>query len=247
MSGLAPASISWTDNNVGTYLGGVDGLTVLGGSGGNTFAVHSTSKFYLYTLLDTGAGNDTVNVLATGGPLYVQNTGGSDHTTIGSAAPALGGTLSGIQGAVQVFGQGSNSLVLDDSGDTSARTITLNDGSISGLPTAPIAWSDASLSGGGVTALSLYAGSGGNTVNITNTGNFAAGTYVNSGAGFNSVNVLATTGPLNLDGGTGGQDVALGGQSSRRPSRERCICTTRRRAARVTCSSTIKTIPRAAR
>ena len=67
VSGMSPAPI--------TYLYGAN-LIIEGGSGGNTFTVINTGNFY--TFLQTGTGNDTVNVQATTISLYIDNSGGSD-------------------------------------------------------------------------------------------------------------------------------------------------------------------------
>jgi hypothetical protein len=54
ITGLAPAVIQWVPTNSAT--GGVIGLNVYGGSGGNTFNVTGTSNFYIDTTLGTGTG-----------------------------------------------------------------------------------------------------------------------------------------------------------------------------------------------
>jgi hypothetical protein len=82
IGGLAPAPIEWIPTS--SASGGVTGLNVYGGSGGNTFNVAGTSNFYTATTLSTGTGNDTVNVENTTGTLYVYNPGGQDSVWVGS-------------------------------------------------------------------------------------------------------------------------------------------------------------------
>src|SRR5262249_41930557 len=125
ITGLAPAAIQWVPTH--SLIGGVFGLRVYGGSGGNTFTVTGTSNFYTFTNLNTGTGNDTVNVENTTGDLNVYNPGGQDSVYVGSNGSALGGTVQGINDGVDVSGTGATSLTIDDSGDTTGRTARLSD------------------------------------------------------------------------------------------------------------------------
>jgi hypothetical protein len=78
-------------------------------------------------LLDLQNGNDFVNVQATVGPVTIQGHGGPEKVTVGSLAPTLGGTLGLIQGAVQVSNTtNSTTLIVDDSGDPAARSVTIS-------------------------------------------------------------------------------------------------------------------------
>src|SRR5262245_55627086 len=99
ITGLAPATILWAPTSSATG-GGVTGLKVYGGSGGNTFTVANTSNFYFpsATFLYTGSGNDTVNVERTTGRLNVVNPGGQDSVWVGSKGSALGGNVQSING-----------------------------------------------------------------------------------------------------------------------------------------------------
>src|SRR5262249_51293739 len=89
VNGMAPANIVGIP--AGSPSGDVTGLTVYGGSGGNTFNVTGTSNFSGSTLLEAGAGNDAVNVEATTGALDISNPGGQDSVYVGSNGSALGG------------------------------------------------------------------------------------------------------------------------------------------------------------
>src|SRR5262249_5198570 len=64
--------------------------------------------------------------------------GPGSQATFGSVAPNLGGTLANIQGSVGIQGAGVASIVVDDSGDTSAHPQAVlssnsNNGQLSGL------------------------------------------------------------------------------------------------------------------
>jgi hypothetical protein len=203
ITGLTPAGISWAPNLAGTSSGGVDSLSIFGGSGGNTYTVTNTSPFYYGTFLETGAGNDTVNVLATTGALYDYNTGGQDYTFVGTTGAAIDtgtGTTANINGLVQVSGPGPTVLVVDDSGDPSSRTVTLNSTGLTGLGNAGVISFSANLG-----ALLVGGGSGGNTFNVSD---FGAGlqTIFSTGNGNAAVNVTvdASSGyQLTFNGGTG--------------------------------------------
>jgi hypothetical protein len=218
LTGLAPGVIQWVPTSSAT--GGVTGLTVDGGSGGNTFTVQGTSNFYHNTILSTGAGNDTVNVEATTGALAIANEGGQDSVYVGSNGSALGGNVQGIHGGVLVGGVGATALTVDDGGDTTARTATLSNapffggfiGGVTGLAPASIVWFPTSSSTGGVTGLAVYGGSGGNTFTVTNTSNFFGSTLLNTGTGNDTVNVEGTTGTL-TDYNPGGQDTTVVGSN----------------------------------
>jgi hypothetical protein len=197
ITGLAPANIYWTPTSSAT--GGVTGLSVYGGSGGNTFNVENTSNFYYWTYLYTGVGNDTVNVYATTGGLDDYNPGGADTANVGL------GNMGSINGWVDAYGPGSTSLVLNDYNDTTGRTVSMYDGELTGLAPAPIYWTPTSSSSGGVTGLQMQGGSGGNIFNVYNTSKFYQDTFLATGVGNDTVNVYATTGRLTTFN-NGGQD-----------------------------------------
>src|SRR5262249_48356946 len=134
ITGLAPADIEWSDNRSGTNLGGVNFLQVDGGSGSNTFYVYGTSPLYDGTFLAAGSGNDTVNVRAPTGGLIVYNAAGTDTVVVGGKTPLNAGvTLEAINGLVDVYGDGSTHLTVDDSGDTLARSVSMTSLNVTGL------------------------------------------------------------------------------------------------------------------
>jgi hypothetical protein len=212
LQGLGAGGINWVASSSAT--GGVTYLEVDGGDGGNTFNVNTTSVLYTETLLNTGAANDTVNIYATQGGLDVYNPGGFDITNVGL------GNMGSINGFVDAYGLGTTSLNLGDGSDTVARTVTMNDGSITGLGggTGTISWTPTSTSTGGVAYLTVSGSTAGSTYNINNTSNIFGGTSLYTGAGNDTVNVAATKGSASTGGlytfNLGGADSFNVGQGS---------------------------------
>jgi hypothetical protein len=202
LTGLAPATIYYQASAAAT--GGVTYLEVHGGSGNDTFTVNDTRPFYLPTYLYTGSGVDQVNVQATASGLVLVD-GGKDTVMIGSAAPSFGGTLANIGGWVDVTGPGATQLSVDDTCDTGAKSPILSNGSLSGLAPATIYWTPTATATGGVTYLGVWGGRGGNTWTVNDTSSFYYDTFLNSGAGNDTVSILGNTGTLYVDG-NGGQD-----------------------------------------
>ena len=135
--------------------------------------------------ITTGSGGDTVNVLATGVPTSLSTSGGHDTVNVGNA-----GSVQGILGALTIQNPPSfNTINVDDSADTTARTVTLSTfvsggaswGSITGLAPAAINYKYADTSGVNITT-----GSGNDTVNVLATG---VPTNLSTGGGHDTVNV----------------------------------------------------------
>src|SRR5207237_10539500 len=83
VSGGGPPSILYN---------GLRNLVLNGSNGANTYAVVNTDSFF--TTLNTGNGNDLVNVQSTAGSLTVNAGAGDDTTNVGSS----GTTLDDLQG-----------------------------------------------------------------------------------------------------------------------------------------------------
>src|SRR5262249_13581894 len=96
---------------------------VINGLGGNdTILVDYTrvSAGLSTVTVHGNAGDDTINVRNTPGPVVTNVLGdeGNDTVTVGSTAPAMGGVLSGIRGLVRVDGgPGTDVLTADNAGD----------------------------------------------------------------------------------------------------------------------------------
>ena len=162
-------------------------LNIEMGWGGNSFLIAS-SAFGTTTTVNSGTGADTVNVRATVGPTTV-NTGGGSNTNavnVGSLAPATGGIVDDVQGALTVIGNGTDTMNVDDTGSTSAQSATLTPTMLTGLNMGPsgIAYS-------GLADLNISLGSGGTTGNA-----FA----INVPAGQNCRPRRRSRGPAGRDG-----------------------------------------------
>jgi hypothetical protein len=170
VSGLSPALISFQN---------LSGLTVDGGGGGNAFTVQDTSA---PTTLLSGAGNDLVNVQTTTQMLIVNGNGGRDRVTLGSHAPAPGGTVAGLKGAVSIDNtSGLTDLVVDSGGTAFNPTVAVTAGAITGLAPTAITFAPGRLASltvnGGVVALT--AGPTPGTYSASVPGTFTAAHDVN--------------------------------------------------------------------
>jgi hypothetical protein len=204
ITGLAPAANIRFINDINDV-----NLIVNGGSGGNTFNVANTEFPLLRTTINGGKGGDTfnvtdtdtpltintgtgtnhVNVRGTAGALAVQGHGGSDTVTIGSLAPALGGTLTNLLGAVTVSNTtNSTALIVDDSGDPIFRAVTIAANSIQFSGSAPINFL------GGVKSVDVFGGKGGDLFTLVSPSGTTpvtlhggpASNFLVSGSGFNT-------------------------------------------------------------
>jgi hypothetical protein len=189
-------------------------LTLDGGDGGNTFTVRDTfttgaltpdGGFAGTTFINSGTGDDTVNVLGTTGVLSIDGVDGSDTVNVG-----LDGSLQGIKGVVTVQrALGVTTLNVDDHADQTPgvqATLGSSDastGTITHLAPAAIKFSNV-----GVKAVNITGGSGGNTFTVADT--FLGVTTTLNSAGSDKVNVQATTGSLQVNTGAGNDTVTVG-------------------------------------
>ncbi len=163
-------------------------LNIKLGTGGNTFTIANTASGTT-TTVNSGTGSDTVNVQATSGPATVNTGGGSNLNVVnaGSKEPMTGGIVDNIQGALTVVGNGADTMNVDDTGSTTAKTGTLTATTLTGLNMGP-----SGITYSGLSILNISLGSGGTTGSTFNIA-VAAGT-----------NLPATT---NINAGSGGRDT----------------------------------------
>jgi hypothetical protein len=160
VSGLATGSIF-------TSPGSLSSIIIVGGAGGNRFDILSTQAVPMS--LNSGAGNDVVNVQALSGPLSLDGGGGLDGFTFGDPANLNGPiTFTDTGGLI--------ALTEDDSADNIGRTVTITDSAITGLGVDPINYDASQLS-----SLSVLGGSGGNTFIVQSTA--ALPLNLNTGSG----------------------------------------------------------------
>jgi hypothetical protein len=197
LTGLAPAVISWVPADI-------NNLNISGGSGGNVFTVRTTPPGVraAQVTLNTGSGNDAVDVQATQRRLNINGQAGRDQVNIGNR-----GNAQGVKGDVLVTNAaGSTTLTIDDSADGTARNATLNSVSLTGLTPGDINWVQA-----GLRALAINGGSGGNSflVYTTPSNGVPVRTTLRTGGDNDTVNVRAAAGPLTIDGQAGDDRIAF--------------------------------------
>lgn len=143
----------------GIVYSGIAALNINLGFGNDGFNIRSTNAATA-TVLNTGAGSNTVN--------------------IGSLAPLTGGVVDNIFGALSVVGNGTDTLNVDDSGSTANKTGYLTPTTLSGL-----AMGAAGISFSGLAALNVKLGAGSDKFFINEITNSTV-TTIYGGPGSNS-------------------------------------------------------------
>ena len=187
-----------------TYSG-LTSVTLDLGTGGDNLTIFNTAAA-IPTVVNTDEGNDTVNVRATSGPTTVynlSNTGGTDTFNVGSLEPLPGGVLTGIAAPLSVYGGGAATLNVDDTGNFSGDTGTLTNSLLTGMGMA------GSIGYEFLTTLNILLGSGADTLLVLSTAAVTA-TTVYAGPGNDTVNVRAVGGPTMIVTGTGADVVNIG-------------------------------------
>ncbi len=193
---ITGSSVSRTGSAAINYRGNVRNLIVTGGSGNNTYNVMSTVAVYP-TTLNTGRGDDTVNVRGSAGPLFVNSGSGGDTITLSNNTATLGGI-----GHI-ILNDPSNSAVVtvDDSGFTGSAAYTVTSTQVTAA-----AWPNFLLSYNNVASLNLNSSSGDDAFDLESTASVTA-TTVTAGSGSNRFDLTPTdqylaaiAGPLNLSG-----------------------------------------------
>jgi hypothetical protein len=194
---IASDTISGLGMAGGVVYDGLAALKVSLGSGSNTVAV-ATNGNQTATTLNGGAGNDQFNVTSTGALNTINADGGTNTVNVGSLAPAAGGTLTALQGELIVNGHAPDTLNVDDTGDTTARSATIGSDQITGL-----GMSQGGIVYEGIGTLNVSLGSGGNTVLVSDAGSNAT-TTLNAGSGNDTVTLANDSSPnvINAQGGS---------------------------------------------
>jgi hypothetical protein len=216
--GMAPAEIDWYDNTDGAKTGGVNFLSIYGGSGGNTFYVFA-GNLWFGTYIHSGSGDSStsneVDLESTASLVTVDGGDSQQSVYVSSFGSVPGGTLATIDGQIDVTNSaldGNSYLYIDDSGDSTGQTSSLQFGEFdsTGMP-GQITWDTQGPNSGGVTYLKVNGGKGLNIVNILSTGVGAYSYYtvIDAGSGGSHVNVQSTQGSTYItnDGGTNVVDI----------------------------------------
>jgi hypothetical protein len=147
----------------GITYSGLAFLNIWMGTGGNTMNIQSTAA-------DTATTIDPP-------------TGKPNTFNVGSMAPVLsGGIVDKIQGPLVIVGSGADTMNVDDTGSTSAKTGTLTDKSLTGLNMGP-----SGITYSGLANLNINLGTGDNTgnsffINVAAGANLPATTMITAGA-----------------------------------------------------------------
>jgi hypothetical protein len=217
ITGLAPGATIQYTAGVQTFV------QLFGGRGGNTFNVANTVAGSAITDLEGGNGGDTFNVATATSTLQITTGSGSNHLniqgngpsdslnihakagqntiTIGSLAPALGGSLANVRGAIFLDeANNSTTLTVDDSSDPGFQNVILNKGGSNnvidfpnlGTLGVPIDFPD------GLKSVDVFGGKGGDRFAILNPPStpvtLHGGSGINTLVGGNVPNLWAITG-----------------------------------------------------
>jgi hypothetical protein len=191
---LGASSLSRSGSAAITYGTEMNVVTINGGNGNNTYNVTGTEDAFA-TTLNTGNGQDTVNVSRTGfsGTFTINEGTGGDDVNLGATVHSL----NNVQSTVRVNGNhlGVDNLTVDDQGNSTNQTFTLNSSSISRTGVATIQFNNL------LNNIFVLSGTGGATVNVlaistpTSIICHANGTTVNIG---NAGSVQQILGPLTI-------------------------------------------------
>ncbi len=176
---LGAAANTFTVNNTGAPT------TINGGSGADSIIVQQDSNA---TTINTGPASNTVDILATNAVVTVDSAqSAADTLVLGNT-----GTMAGINSAVQINGNGSDVVTLNDQTDTISRSVAVNATAVTGLAPAAVDYSN-------VAQLNVLLGTAADSVAIINT-NSATQTQVDGGSGDDNFTVQNDSGTTNLTG-----------------------------------------------
>jgi hypothetical protein len=194
-------SINGNGANDTITVDNVNGFTVVNGQSFDNTRITSSID------IEGGAGNDTVNILATNKLVQIFDTAGNDTFTVGKA-----GLMAGITGDVSIQDKvGSNTLTLDDSADMLFHSIKIEKvgdtsaGTVSGLSAGLISVVETPL-----TNFTVRGGVAGNVFTVSNTLPRAALTTLNTGGGNDTVGIERSDGAIVINGENGSDVVTLG-------------------------------------
>jgi hypothetical protein len=159
---------------------------------------------YSSVVINTGAGNDTVNIENTLGGKPVTVNEGNGNVTLNVSPSAH--NLTNIQGGVMLHaGGGTDYLYVNDQSITTPQTFTMGANSVTRGGVAVISYNI------GINYVTINGGNGANTYNVLGTESFYH-TILNTGNGHDTVKVDGTGfgGTFTINDGTGGVDVTLG-------------------------------------
>ncbi len=204
---LSPAPILYSGvSNLTINLGAaVNNLTVTGTSASTTINGGNAADSIIVqqnsnpTTINTGAGSNTLEILATQANTTINSAqGGTNTILLGNS-----GAMTGINAAVQINGNGSDVLTLNDQTDTTARSVSIDTAAVTGLAPAVVGYSN-------VAQLNVLLGTATDSVAIINTSSIAQ-TDVVGGTGNDDFTLQNTAGITDLTGAGGHSTVQING------------------------------------
>ncbi len=168
--------------------------------------------------INPGGGNNSVDVISTpsGTSTFIDDVG-NDSVAIGNYVSSVNngaGFMDGIRGLVDVYGAGSTSLYVDDSGDSVGQNVTMYNGLIYYGGAAPVYYTPTNTYTGGDNSLTVYGGYGGNLFSVENTSSLYYDTYLSTGTSNDLVNVYGTQGTLYVNNPAGSDSIYVGNGGS---------------------------------
>jgi hypothetical protein len=218
LTGLVVNDMGSTVNDAVTVNGAQLTVAKAVGPGAQTFTLNYAASGTLVLNVQTGAGNDAVNVRGTAAnATTVVGTGAGDDGVIVGSTSDIGGVVDNLLGPLSVdLGGGTNGLVVNDMGSTTTDGVVLTGTSILlGKQSRQLHVSYAAT--GGTLFLNVQTGSGDDVVNVQGTAANAT-TIVGTGAGADTFGVAVTAasgyaqsgpGSLFLDGGAGADTLVV--------------------------------------
>ncbi|WP_228035845.1 calcium-binding protein [Oculatella sp. LEGE 06141] len=180
--------------------GSFEALTLLTGAGSDVFTIQSTYKGQ--TTVNTGEGNDTVNVEAIAGATSIDLNAGDDTVNVGS----LQQHLNGIAAQLTVKGSsGEDTLNIVDTGSTTDSSGILTDTQINGLGMK------GQINYSAFESLDMQLGSGSDALIIENT--HQGQISLNTAAGNDTISVYAISGETTIKTGAGNDLIKVGNQN----------------------------------
>ncbi|MEW6157779.1 MAG: hypothetical protein AB1813_10120, partial [Verrucomicrobiota bacterium] len=160
-------------------------------------------------IIGLGTSNDTFHVRSTysGTLTNLRSGAGTNTINISSNASASGGDVDAIAGRTTIVGEGTDTLNVDDTADSSANSGTLTSSRLTGLD---MAGGDAQkgIEYLAIETLNLHLGSNADTLLVEST--HTGLTNINGNGGADVVNVRSIAASTNINGGAGNDVINVG-------------------------------------
>ncbi|MGB0600229.1 MAG: hypothetical protein ACPGLY_26425, partial [Rubripirellula sp.] len=191
------------NSDTGINTGALTNNQITGLGIGNSKSITYSNLEHLN--LNLGTSDDTLDVKSTsaGTETHVSTGAGTNTVNVASTAPASDGNVHGVQGHLQITGQGSSDVVNVYDKDNNANSGTLTDSTLTGL-----GMGTSGITYGGLENLNIELGSRVDTFLVESTASSTL-TDIQTGGGGDTVNVEAISGETIVTTG-GGANVRVG-------------------------------------